>query len=220
MTNYAAARTHMVDSQIHTMGVVDEAILEAFRTVPREQFVPTERMGVAYNDEDLAVGPGRYLLEPLTQARMMQAAEPVPSDIVLDVGGATGYSAALLAKIAMRVVAVDDNAGFLAHAEKEWIQQGLTSIIPHLGALAEGCATHGPYSLIFVNGSVAEIPESLTRLLAAEGRLVAVVKGRNDKIGKAVLVKKSASGALSERVLFDAAVPYLPGFEPKAEFVF
>lgn len=220
MTNYAAARTHMVDSQIHTMGVVSDAVLEAFRTVPREQFVPTEKMGIAYTDEDLSIGPGRYLLEPVTQARMMQAALPTPSDTVLDIGGATGYSAALFAHIAGSVVAVDDNAGFLAHAEKEWIQQGLTNIVPHLGPLAEGCPTHAPYSLIFVGGSVAAIPESLLALLAPEGRLVTVVKGRDGKIGRAVLVQKSASGALSERVLFDAAVPYLPGFEPKAEFVF
>lgn len=220
MTKYAAARTHMVDSQIHTMGVTSEAILDAFRTIPREQFVPTDRMGIAYNDEDLAIAPGRFLLEPLTQARLMQAALPVESDNILDIGGATGYSAALFSKIATRVVAVDDNAAFLAHAEKEWAAQGLTGVLPHLGKLKDGCATHAPYSLIFINGSVGEVPQSLLSLLAPEGRLVTVIKGHADKIGKAVLIKKGPSGVLSERILFEAAVPYLPGFEPRAEFVF
>ncbi len=210
----------MVDSQIHTMGVVNEAVLEAYRTVPREQFVPTDRMGIAYNDEDMAIAPGRYILEPVTHARLMQAVSPVAGDTVLDIGGTTGYSAAILSAIASRVVAVEDNAVFLAHAEKQWAALGRNGVIPHLGPLSEGCATHGPYSLIFVNGSVASLPTEWVSLLAPEGRLVAVVKGRNDKIGKAVLVQKSPTGAISERVLFDAAVPYLPGFEPRAEFVF
>ena len=83
MTNYAAARTHMVDSQIHTMGVTSDAILDAFRNVPREQFVPTDRMGVAYTDEDMAIGPGRYLVEPVTHARLLQAALPLVSAQVI-----------------------------------------------------------------------------------------------------------------------------------------
>ena len=220
MTNYAAARTHMVDSQIHTMGVTSDAILDAFRSVPREQFVPTDRMGVAYTDEDMAIGPGRYLVEPVTHARLLQAALPLVSDTVLDIGCGTGYSAAILGKIASRVVAVDDNAVFIGHAEKQWSAMNLNNIVPHMGPLAEGCAAHGPYSLIVVNGSIGAISPAWTEQLAPEGRLVAVIKGRNDRIGRAVLIKKSASGILSERVIFDAAVPFLPGFEPKAEFVF
>jgi protein-L-isoaspartate(D-aspartate) O-methyltransferase len=220
MSNYAAARIHMVDSQIHTMGVTSESVLDSFREVPREQFVPTDRMGIAYNDEDLAIGPGRFLIDPVTPARIMQAVLPQATDTVLDVGGATGYSAALFARIVKRVVALDDNAAFLGHAEKEWAAQGLSNVMAQVGPFAEGCATFAPYSLIFINGSVAKIPQNLIDQLAPEGRLVAVVKGRQDKIGRAVLVIKSNSGAVSERILFDAAVPYLPGFEPKAEFVF
>jgi len=220
MPDYSAARINMVDSQIHTMGVVNDDILEAFRIVPREQFVPTDRMGVAYTDEDLAIGPGRYMLEPVTHARLLQAAVPVAGDTALDIGGATGYSAAILAKLVSRVVAVDEEAVFLAHAEKQWAAMGLDNVVVHQGAFTAGAAGFGPYSLIVVNGSVAQIPQTLLAQLAPHGRLICVVKPRNGKIGKAVLAQKSETGAISERILFDAAVPYLPGLEPANEFVF
>ncbi len=220
MTNFSAARTHMVDSQIHTMGVVNESVLEAFRTVPREDYAPDEKRGVAYNDEDLPLGGARVLIEPVTHARLLQAAAPVANDSVLDVGGATGYSAAILSKIVSRVVCVDSDAAFLAKGEANWRRQGYGNIIPHQGQAANGCATHGPYSLIFINGSVAEIPHGLLAQLAPGGRLLAVLRSKADKIGKAMLIQKSSDGATGERVLFDASVPYLPGMEPRNEFVF
>lgn len=220
MTNFSAARIHMVDSQIHTMGVVNEAVLEAFRTVPREDFVPDEKRGFAYNDEDLSLGAGRSLMEPVTHARLLQAAAPLANDNVLDVGGGTGYSAAILGKVVNRVVCVEPDAALLAKGEANWRRQGYGNIIPHQGSIPDGCATHGTYNLIFVNGSVAEIPQGLLGQLAPGGRLVAVIKGKADKIGKAVLIQKSADGTTGERVLFDAAVPYLPGMEPRNGFVF
>lgn len=220
MTNQQAARTNMVDSQIHTMGVVNEAILNAFRTVPRELFVPEGQRGIAYSDEDMPIGAGRCLMEPVTHARLLQAAVPVPADAVLDIGGATGYSAAVLSGIVSRVVAADENEIFLEAASKNWAGLGLANIMSHAGPFAQGCASHGPYSLIVLNGSVCSIPEALIHQIAPKGRLVGIVKGVNDKIGRAVLIQKSSDGVLSERILFDAAVPYLPGLEPRKEFVF
>lgn len=220
MTDYSAARTHMVDSQIHTMGVVNEDLLEAFRTVPREDFVPDEKRGFAYTDEDLPVSADRILMEPVTHARLLQAAAPTGSDTVLDIGGATGYSAAILAKVVSKVVCVEPDAALLAKGEANWRRQGYGNIVPHQGHFAAGCATHGLYSLIVLNGSVAEIPHELLSQLAPGGRLVGIVKGRADKIGRAILVQKSTDGAIGERILFDAAVPYLPGTEPRNEFVF
>jgi protein-L-isoaspartate(D-aspartate) O-methyltransferase len=220
MTDFSAARTHMVDSQIHTMGVVNDNVLEAFRTVPREDFVPDEKRGIAYNDEDLPVAKGRVLMEPVTHARLLQAVSPTSEDNVLDIGGATGYSAAILAKVAGRVVSVEPDAALLAKGEANWRRQGYGNIVPHQGSLEQGCAAHGPYSLIIVNGAVAEIPQSWLDQLAPGGRMVGVVRTRADKIGKAVLLQKNAEGIVGERILFDAAVPYLPGFEPRNEFVF
>lgn len=220
MTNFTAARINMVDSQIHTMGVVSEPILEAFRTVPREEFVPEGKRGIAYCDEDMPVSKTRCLMEPVTHARLIQAATPAANDTVLDVGTATGYSAAILSKLTSRVVALEPDVQLLAQAENTWARLGYSNILPHQGAFETGEAPYAPYTLIFVNGSVASVPDALLAQLAPNGRLVAVVKGRNDKIGRAMLFLKSTHGTVSERVLFDAAVPYLPGQEPRNEFVF
>lgn len=220
MTDFTAARNAMVDSQIHTMGVTSEEILNAYRTVRREEFVPEGRRGIAYSDEDMPVAHGRCLMEPVTHARLVQAALPKPSDTVLDVGGATGYSAAILSGLVSRIVAAEPDAALLAIAEASWKKLGCNNIVPHQGAFTAGCAAHGPYSMIVINGSVAGIAEALLEQLAPGGRLVAVVRKADDRIGRAVLVTKSATGAVGERILFDAAVPYLPGQEPRNGFVF
>jgi protein-L-isoaspartate(D-aspartate) O-methyltransferase len=220
MTDFTAARNAMVDSQIHTMGVTGEEILNAYRSVRREEFVPESRRGVAYSDEDMPVAHGRCLMEPVTHARLIQAALPQPSDTVLDIGGATGYSAAILAGLTARVVAVDTDAALLAVAEATWKKLGCANVIPHQGPFGEGCAAHAPYALILLNGSVANIPQGLIQQIAPGGRLLAVVRKADDRIGRAVLVTKSSTGIVSERILFDAAVPYLPGHEPRNGFVF
>lgn len=221
MPDFTAARINMVDSQIHTMGVVSEAVLEAYRTVPREKFVTDSgKKGVAYCDEDMPLGNGRWLMEPVTHARLVQAAAPSVNDAVLDVGGATGYSAAILAKLTGRVIAIDSDASLLAHAEQAWAALGYNNIVPHQGSFAAGSPTMGPYNLVFLNGSVAAVPAALFEQLAPQGRLVAVVRERDDKIGRARLFVKTADGSIGEKTLFDAAVPFLPGLEPRNEFVF
>ena len=220
MTNFTAARTNMVDSQIHTMGVVSEPILNAFRTVPREEFVPEGQKGIAYCDEDMPVAKGRCLMEPVTHARLIQAVTPAANDTVLDIGGATGYSAAILSRLVGRVVAVEADPSLLTQAQANWARLGCDNVIGQPAGFAEGCAAHAPYSLIFVGGSVNCVPDALLAQLAPHGRLVAVIRGKGDKIGRATLFVKTANGAISERILFDAAVPYLPGHEPRNEFVF
>lgn len=220
MTDFTAARINMVDSQIHTMGVVSEPVLEAFRTVRREDFVPDARRAIAYCDEDLPLSPGRCLMEPVTHARLVQAALPVPGDTVLDVGAATGYSAAIFSRLVDRVVAVEPDPKLLTKAEATWLQLGLRNVTPHSGPFAAGYAVSAPYSLIFINGSMAEIPASLVEQIAPGGRLVGIIKGAQDKIGRAIIITKSETGTVGERVLFDAAVPYLPGHQPRIGFVF
>lgn len=220
MTDFSTARQAMVDSQIHPMGVVSEPVLESFRAVRREDFVPEGQRGIAYSDEDMRIAPGRFLMEPSTHARLLQAAAPVKSDAVLDIGCGSGYSAAILAPLTGKVVAVEPEGNLLALAKAAWATAGYENITAHQGAFAEGCDMHGPYNLIILNGSVAEIPAGLFGQLAPGGRLLAVVKKAEDRIGRAVLYLKNAHGVMGERVLFDAAVPYLPGHAPRTEFVF
>lgn len=220
MPDFTAARINMVDSQIHTMGVVNDTILEAFRTIRREEFVPDERRAIAYCDEDLPLGQGRCLMEPVTHARLLQAAAPVATDTVLDIGCASGYSSAIIASMTSRVVAVEQDPTLLAAAEQNWMKLGITNVQPHLGAFQDGMGADAPYSLILINGGVAAIPTAILDQLAPMGRLLAVTKSAHDKIGRAVILTKTGTGAVSERVLFDAAVPYLPGLSPRNDFVF
>ncbi len=216
----SAARNNMVESQIHTMGVVNEGVLNVFNTMRREEFVPEDKKSVAYVDEDLPVGRGRFLIEPLTQARLVQALSPKADERALDIGGATGYTAAILSKLCGSVCALEADSILLSDAEKNWAKLGFGNVVPHNGPHAGGFAQMSPYNVILINGAVADISQALYDQLAVGGRMAAVVKTSGDKIGRATLFTKNAQGHIEKRVLFDAAVPYLPGFEPRNEFVF
>lgn len=220
MTDFTAARINMVDSQIYTMGVLNDAVLEAYRAIKREKFVPADMRAVAYNDEDLPLPGGRWLMEPVTHARLMQAAAPVATDRVLDIGGASGYSSAILSGLVKEVIAVEKDAALLAQATDAWLSLQCHNVSGELADFSAGCPLHAPYTLILVNGSVAEIPANWVEQLAKGGRMLVVVRKAEDRIGRALHITKNSDGTVSERILFDASVPYLPGHEPRNEFVF
>jgi protein-L-isoaspartate(D-aspartate) O-methyltransferase len=210
----------MVDCQIHTMGVVDPVILDAYRTIPRERFVFPGQEGIAYCDEDLPLGAGRFLMEPSVHARLVQAAAPRPDDVVLDIGAATGYSAAIFSSLVTTVIATEGNPELLRYAEAAWAELSLCNIAGFEGAADKGAPEHGPYSLVFLGGAVAFIPERVLDQVAVGGRLITVVTQAGCGVGKATLVERLDEDQFSSRVLFDAATPYLPGLEPRKQFVF
>ncbi len=214
--NYAAARHNMVENQIRTNRVTDPGVVQAMESVPREVFVPRHLRGVAYVDEDVALGNGRALIMPLVFARLLQGAAIQPADVVLDVGCATGYSAAVLARLASTVVALESDAELSALAAGQFADLGVDNVALVSGPLAAGDAAHGPYNVIVVEGAVPALPAALLEELADGGRLVAVVKGESG-LGRATLATR-IGGLISSRVLFDAALPGLPGFEAKAAF--
>jgi protein-L-isoaspartate(D-aspartate) O-methyltransferase len=218
--NFKAARTNMVDGQIHTAGVVRPDILQAFETVPREMFVPQERRGVAYHDEYLPVINGRFLLEPITHAKMVEAVDPCEDDLVLDIGGASGYSAAILAPLVSSVVAVESDPDCFQQAQLLWQDLDVLNVVSYEGALPEGNLENSPFNLIFMNGAVSEIPQSLVNQLEIGGKLITVVKKPGEVLGEVTLVKALGGGEYSSVSLFSAGVPYLPGFEPEREFQF
>lgn len=218
MADFARARQSMVDSQLRTSGVVDPVLIEAFATVPRERFVEPHRQAVAYVDEDVPVGKGRHLMEPMVLGRLLQELAVGPGDIVLDVGCATGYSAAILSRLAATVVALESDRELAARANSLLTELSADNAVVVEGPLAEGYATQGPYDVIWIGGAVAEVPAALTDQLAEGGRLAAVID-RGIGAGEAVLMLKR-NGIVSQRGLFDANVPQLPGFEPKMGFVF
>jgi len=218
MMNYAAARHNMVENQIRTNRVTDPAVIKAMDSVPREVFVPVQLRGVAYVDENLDLGNGRSLMAPMRFARLIQAAELTGSEVVLDVGCASGYSAAVLSRLASTVVALESDAELSAQATSRFSELAVDNVALVSGALAAGDAAHGPYDVIVVEGSVSEIPEVLVKQLADGGRLLAVVCGESG-IGRATLVLRTGD-VFSSRALFDTAVAPLPGFQAKPGFVF
>jgi protein-L-isoaspartate(D-aspartate) O-methyltransferase len=217
MPDGANARLAMIQSQVIPNKVTDERVTSALNTVPRENFVPKALRGVAYIDEDVPVGEGRHLMEPMVFARMLQAAAITEADVVLDIGCATGYSTAVLAQMSATVVAVEENETLAQRATDQLAAQEVANAAVITAPLNAGYPDQQPYDVIILNGSVDEIPQSLVGQLAEGGRLVAVV--RHGVIGRAVLMTRE-DGVINRIDLFDASVPRLPGFEKEAEFSF
>lgn len=220
MSDFATLRRNMVNGQIRTNGVTDPAVITAFAEIPRELFVPELRRALAYLDDDLVVGGGdrpRHLVEPMTLARILQAAGLEPTDHVLDVGCASGYSSAVLARLAGSVVALEVDAPLAAAAADNLRELGHRDVTVVTGALAAGWPQQGPYDAIILEGAVEEVPQALLGQLMDRGRLIAVVTAGG--VGRVTLFRASG-GTVSSLALFNAAVPPLPGFEKQKSFVF
>jgi protein-L-isoaspartate(D-aspartate) O-methyltransferase len=207
MSNFAAARQHMIEGQIKPNQITLPALIVALGEIPRELFVPRALQGVAYVDEDIAVAPGRYLMEPMVFARLVQALALTPADLALDVGCATGYSTAVLSRLCGAVVGLEEDEALAEKANQLLAELQCDNASVARGALVAGCPSQGPYDAILLNGAVEYVPTALADQLKEGGRLAAVV--REEGVGKAVLYVK-ADGVLGRRELFDAAVPPLP----------
>lgn len=218
--HFHIARQSMIDSQIHPMGVVLESVLEAFATVPREAFVPPEKQGVCYCDEDIQIAKGRYMLEPAVLARMIQGLQPKAEQVALTIGSGAGYDAAVLSQIVTTVVALDQEDDFLNYAQASWNELSYCNIVGAIGPHIEGAPVNAPYDIILFNGAVAYIPEDIKRQLNIGGRLIAPVKPAGRNIAKVTVVERVKEDVFSETILFDSGTPYLIGFEPAKEFVF
>ncbi len=214
---YAGRRLHMVNGQLRTSDVRDSSVLAAFLEVPRERFVAPARKGLAYLDQDqLSAGSQRrMLLAPRTLALLLQAAAILPGERVLDVGGGSGYSAALLHHMGARVVAVESDRGALAAAREALAGRPDIEIIE--GALAAGAADKAPFEAIVVNGAFETAPTALLDQLAKGGCLVGIDARAGAK--RAVIIDRSASG-FSERTLFEANADVLDGFARAPTFAF
>jgi protein-L-isoaspartate(D-aspartate) O-methyltransferase len=218
MTDYAAARRMMVDGQVRTADVTDLRLLAAMLDVPREPFVPPVRRAIAYLDVDISLGDmGRALLKPMLIAKLVQAAEITETDRVLDVGCTTGYGAAVMARLAGRVVALEEDSALAKLGRRALADSGVANAVAVSGALTAGWPAEAPYDVILVEGAIDVVPEDLLRQLDDGGRLVAIVGSR--PMGK-VMRYRSDAGHITAQPLFDAAAPLLPGFAKPAEFVF
>ncbi len=214
MNDFASARRTMIDSQIKVNDVTHPPVLAALAEVPRERFVPEARRAFAYLDAEQPLGAGaegRALMRPVTMARLFSALLPMSGEQVLEVGTATGYGAALLARIGLAVVALEESE-VLVRAAQAVLPPEVTVV---QGVLAHGVPNHGPYDVIVCSGAVDAVPPTLFDQLKPGGRLGAVVgRGRG---ARATLFFKETHGIRAVEQ-FDAVAPVLPGFARPAVF--
>ncbi|MBI1201169.1 MAG: protein-L-isoaspartate O-methyltransferase [Rhodopseudomonas sp.] len=219
MTDYSAARRHMVDGQVRTADVTDLRILAAMQTVPRERFVPAQSEGLAYLDLALPVGgtasAPRCLLKPMVLAKLIQAAGIESGDKVLVVGSATGYAAAVLSRIAGQVVAVEQDESLIQAARTALAEDVNTIVVK--APLNEGWTRGGPYDVILIDGAVEFVPPAILRQLKNGGRLVCVL---GTTPGASAMLYRRSGDDFGNRPIFDAAAAPLPGFALTPEFAF
>ncbi len=220
MNEFMSARIKMVDCQVRPADVTDHDIIETMLAVPREEFVPEHLRQLAYIDEDLPLGTApvaRYMLEPASFARMAQLVHIGEDDIVLDVGCATGYSAAVLSNLCASLVALECDEALAGRAADLLAELGHDNAVVVTGPLEGGYPSEGPYDVIFVGGAVARVPDALKRQLKDGGRMV-LVEGTGNA-ASAVLYRREGD-RISSWPHFNCAVPLLPGFEVEEEFEF
>lgn len=216
MADFARRRTTMVDTQVRPSDVTKFPIIDAMLRVPREMFVPGDKREAAYAGENIDLGGGRVVLEPRTLAKMLEAADIQPDELVLDVGAGLGYSSALAARLGEAVIALEEDSAMAEEAERALVDAGIDNVAVVEGPLFEGAAKHGLYDVILVQGAVGHMPEGLTDQLKDGGRIVAIFA--EGALG-VVRVGYRIDGAINWRYAFNAGAPVLPGFEASRAFV-
>lgn len=221
MTDFARARQNMVDGQIRPASVTDWRIIDGMRILPREQFLPEAKRELAYLDIDIDVDPNgagqHFLLNPIGTARLLQSAEIGEHDHVLVVGCATGYFAALAAKMADRVTATIEDEALAQAARANLARLGIANVTFVVAESDAGAPGSAPFDVILLNGATEREPAKLYDQLKMGGRLVGVFA--EGKPQRATIVTRSPHD-FGARVLFDASVPVLPGLQREPAFVF
>ncbi len=215
MSDFAQRRTMMVDTQVRPNDVTKYPVIAAMLHSPREAFVPDNRRDVAYSGENLTIAPGRVLLEPRTLAKMIDALNLQPDDLVLDLGCGYGYCAHVLSQIAQAVVAVEANVTLAEEAEKRLREQGADNVAVVHANLDAGAPAQGPYDVILIEGAIEVLPDAIADQLNEGGRIVAL--WRDGGLGVVQLGHK-IDGLIVWRYAFNAHAPLLPGFSRRPEF--
>jgi protein-L-isoaspartate(D-aspartate) O-methyltransferase len=217
MFDSATARRMMVDGQVRTADVHNPGLIAAMLALPREHFLPPALAELAYVDGDIEIAKGRVLLKPMVLAKLIEAAQLRGDDQVLDVGCGTGYSSAVLARLAGSVVALEEDASLAGQARQALAAVGASKVVVATGSLTAGWPTAAPYDFILLNGATEITPDVFARQLKPSGRL-ACIFGRPPS-AKAMMFRP-AEGRLVGRPIFDAAAALLPGFAAPPAFVF
>ncbi|MEN8659867.1 protein-L-isoaspartate O-methyltransferase [Marivita sp.] len=215
MTDFAARRTMMVDTQVRPSDVTKFPIIDAMLSVPRELFVPREQAEAAYISENVPIAPGRVVLEPRTLGKLLDALNIEGDELVLDIGAGYGYSSALVAQMAEAVIAVEEDESLSGEAQTILSEQGADNVVLHVGPLTDGAPQHGPYDAILIQGGVEQVPDSLLEQLKDGGRIGCVFM--EGALG-VVRIGYKIDGDITWRFAFNASAPVLPGFAKEAVF--
>ena len=215
MTDFAARRTMMVDTQVRPSDVTKFPIIDAMLSVPRELFVPREQAEAAYISENVPIAPGRVVLEPRTLGKLLDAINIEGNELVLDIGAGYGYSSALVARMAEAVIAVEEDETLAAEAQSILSDQGADNVVVHTGPLTDGAVQHGPYDAILIQGGVEQVPAGLLDQLKEGGRIGCLFM--EGALGIARIGYK-IDGDITWRFAFNASAPVLPGFAKEVAF--
>ncbi|TJZ91120.1 protein-L-isoaspartate O-methyltransferase [Paracoccus gahaiensis] len=216
MSDFATRRTMMVDTQVRPSDVTRFPVIEAMLTIPREDFVPANRRAVAYSGENLDIGHGRVMLEPRTLAKLVDALDIQPDELVLDLGCGYGYSAAVMARMAEAVVAIEDQAELASEAERRLSEASIFNVAVLQAPLTEGAPKQGPYDVILIEGAIEEVPPAILDQLRDGGRIGALFT--EGALGVARIGTR-LNGRMTWRYAFNARAPLLAGFVRQRGFV-
>jgi protein-L-isoaspartate(D-aspartate) O-methyltransferase len=215
MSEFATRRVMMVDTQVRPSDVTKFPIIDAMLSVPRDLYVPESLREAAYVGENLPLGGGRVLLEARTLAKMLDALDIQPGEMVLDLGCGLGYSAAVIARLAETVVAVESDETLAADAGRLLSEEGVDNAIVVTAPLTEGAAKHAPYDAITIQGGVETVPETLLAQLKDGGRIAAIFM--DGPLGT-VRIGYKTEGRVTWRSAFNATAPVLDGFARERSF--
>jgi protein-L-isoaspartate(D-aspartate) O-methyltransferase len=215
MTNYTALRTTMVDTQIRPSDVTKYTVIEAMLTVPREAYVPSAKREAAYVGEHVELDKQRVVLDPRVLAKILDELDIQSDELVLDIGAGLGYSAAVIARMAEAVIALEDDEARAEDSQTTLSEQGVDNAIVHVAPLAEGASAHGPYDVVSLEGGAEQLPDAVAAQVKEGGRIaVLFIEGA---LG-VVRIGYKIDGELNWRFAFNATAPVLPGFEKSRAF--
>ena len=200
MTDYAAEREAMVERQLRRRGITEPDILDAFRAVPREEFVSMEQAHLAYGDHPLPIEAGQTISQPYIVALMIQAAAIKPGDRVLEVGAGSGYAAAVISRIAQRVIAVERQHELVEVARERMRRLGYGNVEIVEGDGTKGWRDEAPYDAILAAASGSHVPSPLIEQLAPNGRIVMPI-GDPGLVQELIKVTKQQDGILRQESL-------------------
>ena len=212
------ARFNMIEQQVRPWNVLDAAVLALMSVVKREAFVPAAYKSIAFADLEVPLGHGQCMLAPRVEARLLQDLAVQKTDKVLEVGTGSGYMAALLGHQAQRVLSLELEPDLVALARDNLQKAGVGNVDVRQADGAQGAAADGPFDVILLSGSVAEVPPELLEQLKVGGRLAAIVG--DEPMMNATLITRTSNTDFRTTRPWDTVAPRLKSFAERSRFSF